>query len=223
MRFWIQMTVAALAVLLLARFFDLWIVEAAAKLTASTGFLLTAVAAGAPKSAYGRWLLVGFFFSWWGDAFLLGEEDFQFQLGLASFLIGHVIYCVAFTVLGIRYAWTAKASVIVGPMAMAVLWWLLPHVATDFRAPVMAYITVISIMVVLAWGTWGKGGPILIPIGAVLFYLSDLAVSLEQFIVPGVANYLWGLPLYYFGQLALAGSCAMVVARGHPNEGPDSG
>ena len=179
MRHWILLTVAALAVLLLARFFDLWIAEAAAKLTASTAFVLTAVAAGAHKSAYGRWLLGGLFFSWWGDAFLLGGDDIMFQLGLASFLIGHVIYCVAFTVLGIRYAWTAIASAIVGPTALAVLWWLLPHVATDFRAPVLAYITVISIMVALAWGTRGKGSPILIPIGAVLFYLSDLAVSLE--------------------------------------------
>lgn len=221
MRHWMQVTVAALAVLLLARYFDLWIAGAAAKLTASTGFLLTAVAAGAHKSAYGRWLLGGLFFSWWGDAFLLGGEDFQFQLGLASFLVGHVIYCVAFTVLGLRYAWAATASAIVVPMALVVLWWLLPHVATDFRAPVVAYITVISIMVVLAWGTRGKGGPILIPVGAVLFYLSDLAVSLEQFVVPDVPNYLWGLPLYYFGQMALASSCARAAAPGYTKEGPD--
>jgi uncharacterized membrane protein YhhN len=52
------------------------------------------------------------------------------------------------------------------------------------------------------------GGTVLILIGAVAFYLSDLAVARNRFVAPGVANRLWGLPLYYLAQLMLAWSVA---------------
>jgi hypothetical protein len=40
--------------------------------------------------------------------------------------------------------------------------------------------------------------------GALLFYLSDLAVARDRFVRPGLANRLVGLPLYYAGQVLLA-------------------
>ncbi len=41
-------------------------------------------------------------------------------------------------------------------------------------------------------------------IGALGFAASDLAVAREQFVRPGSINKLWGLPVYYLSQLALA-------------------
>jgi uncharacterized membrane protein YhhN len=40
--------------------------------------------------------------------------------------------------------------------------------------------------------------------GAVLFYLSDLAVARHRFVRPAFLNRAWGLPAYYAGQLLLA-------------------
>jgi len=40
--------------------------------------------------------------------------------------------------------------------------------------------------------------------GAVLFWLSDLAVARDRFVRPGFVNPLVGLPLYYAAQLLLA-------------------
>ena len=47
-----------------------------------------------------------------------------------------------------------------------------------------------------------------IPLGAVAFFLSDLAVARDRFVAKGWVNRVWGLPLYYFGQVLLATSVA---------------
>ena len=43
-----------------------------------------------------------------------------------------------------------------------------------------------------------------IPLGAALFIVSDVAVARQTFVQAAFANRLWGLPLYYGGQLLLA-------------------
>jgi hypothetical protein len=48
--------------------------------------------------------------------------------------------------------------------------------------------------------------------GAVAFYLSDLFVARDRFVVEGFTNRLVGLPLYYGGQYLLAFSVAFVSA-----------
>jgi uncharacterized membrane protein YhhN len=73
------------------------------------------------------------------------------------------------------------------------------------RAPVVAYLVVISAMVALAAGSAALGRPRLL-VGAVAFFVSDLSVARDRFVVPGFANRLWGLPLYYGAQLVFAAS-----------------
>jgi hypothetical protein len=48
-------------------------------------------------------------------------------------------------------------------------------------------------------------------IGALLFYLSDLAVARERFFESGFENRLFGLPAYYAAQVILAMTCAHFV------------
>jgi uncharacterized membrane protein YhhN len=74
--------------------------------------------------------------------------------------------------------------------------------------PVIAYVAVISVMVVLAFGSYGSGATWLIPLGATLFFASDLFVARNQFVAPGTVNRVWGLPLYYAAQILLALSTA---------------
>ena len=82
--------------------------------------------------------------------------------------------------------------------------WLAPHVEAAMRAPVVAYIGVIAIMVACAVGTL-RALPIA---GAVAFFVSDLAVARDRFIAPGFDNRAWGLPLYYAAVTLLALSTA---------------
>jgi uncharacterized membrane protein YhhN len=75
---------------------------------------------------------------------------------------------------------------------------------------VIAYITIISIMVALALSTQGQPGGRVLVWGAILFYFSDLFVARQKFVESGAINGLIGLPLYYGGQLFLASSIAFV-------------
>ena len=218
MKKWMALTVIATALMVGTSYFNIDVGwgRGAFKLTASTGFILTALAGDAMRTRYGRVILVGLFFSWWGDAFLIGSGDIWFQLGLVSFLTGHLAYCVAFGVHGLSYRWIASAILPVVVMAAVIMQWLMPHVPAEMKIPVWAYTIVITTMVILSLGAKGRGGPWAIPIGALLFYFSDISVSSGQFVPGDFPHYVWGLPFYFVGQLFLAYSVYPLAQRLNP-------
>jgi uncharacterized membrane protein YhhN len=192
--------VALVALLLL----DLLLPAAVAKLVASSAFVGVAIVSGAWQTAFGRLLLLGLLLSWCGDMFLVGTSETAFLSGLVAFLLAHVAYIAAFSVHGINRRWLLLAAVPVLSLAVAVAHWLDPHVAPYLAMPVRAYIVVISIMVVMAFGTRGAGGSTLILGGALLFFVSDLSVAAWRLVQTDFPTYVWGLPFYYCGQLCLA-------------------
>lgn len=173
------------------------------KMLASTGFIAIALSVGGASSTYGRLVLAALALSWIGDLLLSYSSRPAFLGGLVAFLLGHVAYSCAFGVLGADARFAAAAAVVVAVVAAVVWRWLRPHVG-DMAGPVVAYIVVISVMVVMAAGAYGSGAPALVPIGATLFFVSDIAVARNQFVSPGVANRVVGLPLYYLAQILLA-------------------
>ncbi|MEW6271609.1 MAG: lysoplasmalogenase family protein, partial [Thermodesulfobacteriota bacterium] len=104
--------------------------------------------------------------------------------------------------------WLVATALVLAPPALAVGRWLAPHVPDSLRMPVRAYVVVISAMVASALGTWGHAGCASIPTGALMFFASDLSVARDRFVAHDFVNRLWGLPLYYGGQLVLASSVA---------------
>jgi uncharacterized membrane protein YhhN len=205
----VLLTVVALAGLLAAESrgwrAGIWI----AKPLAATGFLVAALGAGATGSVYGRWVLLALALCWLGDVLLIPRRQAAFLGGLASFLLGHVAYVAAFFARGLDPAGVLLAA---APAALA-FWlaarWLRGSVPQKMRIPVRAYMTVISVMVVAAAGTVTREPQIVVALGALLFYVSDLAVARDRFVAPGVVNKFWGLPLYFGGQLLLALSTAL--------------
>ncbi len=173
------------------------------KMLASTGFIAVALSAGALSSSYGKVVLVALVLSWIGDLLLTFTSRQAFLGGLVAFLLGHVAYSVAFGTLGVNPVVGVIAAVVIAVIAIFVWRWLAPH-AGDMTAPVIAYVVVISVMVVLAFGTFGDGATWLIPTGATLFFASDLFVARNQFVAPGTVNRVWGLPLYFLAQVLLA-------------------
>ncbi len=141
-------------------------------------------------------VLVGLVLSFAGDAFLLSRARPAFLAGLVAFLLAHVAYAAAF-------AQVSRPSVVAAFLVLAVtgavlraLW---PALG-GMRWPVVAYCCAIAAMLWLALGV-DRGE---VRAGALLFYLSDLAVARDRFLRPGLANRVVGLPLYYAGQLLLA-------------------
>ena len=165
--------------------------------------------------AYWWWILIGLVLCLGGDVFLALDGDRAFRAGLVSFLLGHVAYVVAFTRLappGSFLSWPGLAALVV---SLAVFLWLRPHLG-PMLGPVLAYIVVITLMVIGAWAAFSQPtlsprGPRLLLAGAVLFYLSDVFVARDRFVSPGWINRLFGLPLYYAGQFLLAFSVGLVA------------
>jgi uncharacterized membrane protein YhhN len=180
---------------------------------AAAGFLGAALANGALASSYGCWILAGLVLSMIGDVLLIPRDAKRsFLLGLVSFLLGHVAYTGAFALRGLDPIATATFAVPVAAASMLALRYLWPHVqlnAPKLQWPVLAYMVVISTMLVCAAGAAVHAGDPLILLGATMFYVSDLAVARQRFVAQTVANKLWGLPLYFGAQLVLA----VTVAR----------
>jgi len=191
----------ALVVLLLL---DFPVPAAIAKFIASTAFIGIAAQSGAWSSTFGRLILLGLAFSWFGDMFLIGQSRVAFLSGLVAFLLAHVAYVSAFVRHGYHRGWVWAAVVPITAVAIAVFSWLEPHTPEPLMFPVRAYIVVISLMVIFAIGTQGRGGSRLIVTGAVLFFLSDLSVAALRLVQTGYPTYVLGLPAYYAGQVCLA-------------------
>lgn len=197
-------TGASCFVLVEALLADMQLIAAIAKIVASSGFLTVAYLGGALQSSYGKILLLGLALSFLGDAFLIGESRQAFLGGLAAFLLAHIAYVASFVVNGVNLRWMSAAAIPVAAIAFAVSTWLAPHTPPELAVPVKLYTAVISGMVIAAVGTRGKGGSVLILVGALLFFLSDLSVASLRLVHTDFPTYLWGLPLYYAGQLCLA-------------------
>ena len=197
-------------VLVAALLLEATAIAAIVKRVASTAFITVAVIAGALESRFGRVVLAGLVLSWFGDAFLIGTTQRWFLFGLVSFLCAHVAYAMAFITLGVERRWTLSSAAAIVVVAALVLTWLAPHLPAGMVWPVRIYTAVISLMVITAFGTLGAGASPLIVSGAVLFFMSDLSVAAMRFTEPLFATYIFGLPLYYGGQLCLALSVATV-------------
>ena len=171
---------------------------------AATGFLVVAVSVGALDTTFGTVMLAALVLSWVGDLALSYHGQRAFLLGLVVFLLGHVAYAAAFVVRGMSGIVTVVAVIAAVLLAASILPWLMPHVSETMRNPVVAYLVVISVMLVAATGTHGSDRDWRIIAGAGLFYVSDLFVARHRFVAPGEVNRRIGLPLYFGGQLLLA-------------------
>ncbi len=174
--------------------------------------ILLMVLTAEPASArYRAAIVVGLVCSLSGDVFLMLPDD-RFLPGVASFLLAHLAYLVAFTT-GVAFGaapllllpWAA-----VGAVMLAVLW----HGLGSMRVPVVVYLVVI---VVMAWqavsraSALGTASTLLAAAGATLFVLSDASLAVNRFRRPFHSAQAVILPTYYAAQLLIAGSVVAVT------------
>ena len=200
----ISIVAAAAAIMVVCRYLDMNLATTISKMIASSAFVAVGISVGALKTRYGRIVLAALLLSWVGDLLLTGESEKMFLFGLGSFLLAHVAYIAAFLARGIDRKTTLIAFIPIALISLSTAVWLTPYVPADFVIPVRVYSVVISLMVVAAFGSKGAGAPWFVPIGALLFYFSDLSVATGQFMQTEFPNYLWGLPFYFAGQVLLA-------------------
>ena len=177
-------------------------------------FIVTAVVQPHPLPGYYHLLLIGLIFCLGGDVFLALPQEKMFLYGLVSFLLGHVFYVIAFFHAAQLNQWTWIGGGLGFVLSGGIYFWLRPHLGAMNR-PVLFYIVIITIMVAAAWSVIGDNhlrlsGRLLIFIGALSFYFSDVFVARDRFLRREILNRLIGLPMYYCGQFLLAFSVGVL-------------
>lgn len=171
---------------------------------AATAFVVAALSQGVPETGYGRWVVVALALSWWGDVLLIPKSQRVFLAGILAFLSAHLAYGVAFAVRGLSLGWTLAAAAALALPAIGLGKYFVARAPAQLKGAVFAYVGVLSGMVALALGAYGRGGDARIPIAAIAFYFSDVSVALNRFVKPSPFHRAWGTPLYFGAQLVFA-------------------
>ena len=137
-------------------------------------------------------VLIGLFFSWWGDIFLLLDRSgsFYFIAGLASFLTTHVLYIFYFLSIKNKAPSLFKKQPIWFLLTLGygvgLVILLLPHLGV-LKIPVVLYATVICSMLLgslhIYFKTNRPANRFFI-LGATLFVLSDSLLAINKFYQP---------------------------------------
>ncbi len=133
-----------------------------------------------PNPLYKILILIGLVFCLGGDVFLMLPVKY-FIMGLASFLIGHIFYIVAFVIDGgfLLSLWLLPLLV----YGVFIYWLLHPHLS-KMRGPVIAYVVIILTMAWQAlahWSLWHTTSALLAASGAVFFVISDSILAVDRF------------------------------------------
>lgn len=168
-----------------------------------------------PETFHLLWFVLGLSFSLAGDVFLLWPKRL-FTLGLVAFLIGHLFYSLGFGRLLLPGGTIVVCLVVAIVLAGCGVWvyrrlarGLEASAAAPMKTTVGVYALVISIMlysaiISLADPAWGKIPALLVSVGALLFYISDIMNGWNSFIAPIPNEGIKIMVTYHLGQLGLA-------------------
>lgn len=155
-------------------------------------------------------LSLALFLSAVGDMFLaLGDERKFFVAGLSAFLLAHVVYIVGFVpFIEVPSLERVMLVVVCAAAALSLVARLWPQLGA-LRLPVLAYFGIIMVMV---------GGSLAIPmasfwlpVGAVIFAVSDSLIAVRKFMAPFafVNELVWGT--YVVAQFLITGSMLEIL------------
>ena len=204
------MTVAAAFALAVVAALDWWavqhrwdLVERVAKPLVIVALAWLALTMGAADLDIGRYLLVALGFSLAGDIFLLGKSAIDFSGGLASFLVAHIAFVLAFLAHGFEPRWALVGLLVALPLSLTAGRRIARAAAREggaaLGAAVTAYLVVLAAMVVAASGTAIP----LVLLGALAFMFSDMVLALDRFVGPRAHAPMLVIVTYHLGQMMM--------------------
>ena len=165
------------------------------------------------------WFGVGLLFSLAGDVFLMLPPRF-FMAGLASFSLVHLAYLAGFLapcpgegflgVLALGVAILVAATLVIKRIVSAQINRGLKRLVP----PTVFYAILISLMLVSALWTllrsdWSMWNAVLVSLGAILFYSSDLTNAWIRFVNPMRGGRVVVMITYHIGQVLLIGGVVL--------------
>jgi len=166
------------------------------------------------------WFGLGILLSLTGDVLLMISLDRLFMAGLVAFLLAHVAYLIGFNIpVPEISAWGFVLAIIVGLGGMRITRRILASLTANghgrMRIPIIIYSVVISLMLLSAMMkltdlTWDASAAVLVSVGALLFYISDIILAWHKFVSPIQHGCIYNIGAYHLGQIMLI---AGVVAQ----------
>ncbi len=159
-----------------------------------------------------KWLLSALIFSWIGDVILLfaSKSEIYFILGLIAFLIAHLLYIVLFWKQNKtedfrkkRLFWVATILTLFYLKELTTLLW--PTLG-GLKIHVFVYAITISVMLIVAlkgYFSWGKTSGLWIVFGAMSFIASDSFLAINKFSAPFENANLWIMVTYITAQFCI--------------------
>ncbi len=162
-----------------------------------------------------------------GDIFLSRDGEQNFLAGLGAFLFGDGAYILLLAQVGegveiyMAQPWRIAACILLVGIALFITNKLRPHLGA-LKIPVLVYVSVITMMGMMAFSlsaTWPLGMAIL---GVILFITSDSILGFETFVFdPAGSEKTWSSPLLWFlywgGQLIITAAVLMSINSGIGN------
>ena len=161
-------------------------------------YLLTSVPAITTRitepNIFPLWFLLGLFFGLMGDVFLMWP-DRLFLPGLVSFLINQILYVIGFSTYynaGGNQLMQIGLYILMLAAVMVVIYLLFKGMEKNnmqrMKLPVGIYALIITLMVISAVETfffhWPVTASVLVTLGAVSFYVSDIMNAWTRFVGP---------------------------------------
>ncbi len=177
-------------------------------------FLLIFLLASGGNTFPLAWFSLGIFFSLIGDILLMLPNK-KFSAGLIAFVTAHLCYIAGF--LTSHSSLNFASLAVIGLVAFSgVLIFRRIHASLKISnqknliIPVLLYSVVISVMLasalltlVITDSVWPVLPSLLVSLGALLFYISDVILAWNQFVQPLPRARLWNLSTYHLGQISI--------------------
>lgn len=158
------------------------------------------------SNLYAYLVFTGIFFGLLGDIFLIPKSKNSFLIGMAAFLVGHILYILAFLQYSFSPVKWLVALILISFAMYAVFNWVKASLRGVLKIGVAVYMATLATMCSLALSVRIEDALTLVGFGATLFMVSDFFVASHRFKRPHFLNRLVGLPMYYAGQFILASS-----------------
>ncbi len=154
-------------------------------------------------------MLLSIVFAWFGDVFLLFKAEIFFLLGLASFLITHLIYIYVFQKEASLKNKTYSTLTLIGILAYGagLMYLVFPSLPSPLKVPVVVYSLTILVMVWIMILRYKRVSDYSFRIGLVgglMFMLSDSLIAISSFTkIPVPYPSVWIMTLYLAAQYCL--------------------